>query len=145
MNILARLCAAALFLCGGMFVVSCSNNNPSASNPGPVSSPVKPNYAGTVDRVSCEAIGGWVWNSANPNDDIKVDIYADDKPIATVQAKLPRPDLNNIGTRNYGFVLETPPDLKDGKLHAITAKVAGSNYVIPIWEKIQPTFTCKPK
>src|SRR6266446_942190 len=112
MNILARLGAAALFLCGGMFVVSCSNNNPSTANPGPVSSPAKPSYAGTVDRISCEAIGGWVWNSVNPNDEISVDIYVDDKSMATVHAKLPRPDLSNVGTHNYGFVLATPTDLK---------------------------------
>lgn len=151
---LARICALALLLGSSMFMLSCSGNNndngnvskvTANANPSPVATAAAkpPNYSGAVDTVNCTAISGWVWNSANASEDIKADFYVDGKLVGTVPAKNPRPDLKGIGTGNYGFGLPVPPELKDGNPHTVNVKVAGSDYNIKVWEKIQPTFTCR--
>ena len=134
-----RLRVIALLLGVSTFVMSCSNGNTIDTRP-----PKDPNYGGAVDLVRCDRIGGWVWDSANPNEDIKVDIHVDDKIIGTVPAKGPRGDLKDIGTSNYGFVLSMPSELKDGKPHAVRAKISGGTYEIKVWNEIQPTFSCNP-
>jgi hypothetical protein len=152
----AHLSVIALILGGSILMMSCSDDKTpkNATDTSPVTAtkspavdtlpPAKPNYGGAFDVVKCDQLGGWVWDSANPNEDIKVDIYVDGKLVTTVPAKNQRPDLKTSGTGNYGFALHIPPEFKDGKPHTVGAKVAGSNYDIKLWEKIQPTFTCKP-
>jgi hypothetical protein len=135
-----RPCVIALLLSVSIFVMSCSDGKNADTRP-----PKDPNYNGAVDLVKCDRIGGWVWDSANPNEDIKVDIYVDDKIIGTVPAKDPRGDLKHIGPSNYGFVLAMPSELKDGKPHAVRAKISGGTYEIKVWSEIQPTFTCNPQ
>lgn len=146
---LVRLCVFGLLLSGSIFVLSCGNDNDNdgvaQKNNNASSSAVQPpKYEGALDGVYCGGINGWVWNRNNPDEEIKVDIYADNKLISTVAAKTLRPDLNGIGSKNYGFSIPIPPDLKDGKPHSVSAKVAGSNYEIKPWEKVSPILTCKP-
>ena len=153
-----RLCAIALLLSGSILVMSCSDSGvtnerantstpaPNTGTPSNTQPPKDAKYGGAVDTVNCYQISGWVWNSASPNEDIKVDISVDNKLIGTIPAKNPRPDLQSgPGTANYGFVMLIPAELKDGNPHTASAKVSGSGYEIKVWEKIQPTFTCKPK
>jgi hypothetical protein len=86
-----------------------------------------------------------VWDSANHHEAIKVDVYVDGKVIGTVPAQSPRGDLKGMGTGNYGFALAIPSELRDGKPHAVRAKISAGTYEIKVWEAIQPTLTCNPQ
>jgi hypothetical protein len=145
-----RVGIAILVLSGILNMASCREANEGVVNK-TVSSEVKPvavptgapNYGGAVDTITCDAISGWVWNSSNFYDDIKVDIYADRKLIGTVPAVIPRLDLRPMGgTGNYAFQLPVPVSLKDGQSHTVSAKVSGSNVDVQVWDQIKPTFVC---
>lgn len=154
---LIRACATVLAASYILVVASCRENNqevasnPTASNVPAAAAPKgPPNYGGAVDNVTCDAISGWVWNSSNPADDIKVDIFADGTLLGTVPANIPRADVNKDlktfgATGNYAFGFNVPAAMKDGKMHAVSVKVSGSSYDIKVWENIKPSFTCKQK
>jgi hypothetical protein len=82
---------------------------------------------GSLDRVSCERIEGWAWDPQQPNTPIAVEMYADDKLLATVMADQLRRELvlNLKGNGKHGFNFETPAALKDGATHQIRVKIAG--------------------
>jgi hypothetical protein len=102
------------------------------------------NYGGAVDTINCYAISGWIWNSANPAEKIDVDILIDNKLAATTPANIERLDLKPVSpTPNFAFRQVIPPQFMDGKPHTVSARVAGSTHEVKVWEKIQPTFTCK--
>lgn len=127
------------------FSTSTSGTTSTTSTIAPPSN-VPANYGGAVDRVDCDGVSGWVWNSANPTARIKVELYIDDQFADTQPARNPRPDLSagNLGTGNYGFVFKIPPSFMDGKAHAVRVIVAGSNYTLKIYERAQSTFNCEP-
>ncbi|HXG91574.1 MAG TPA: hypothetical protein VNN73_04300 [Blastocatellia bacterium] len=87
-----------------------------------------PVFQGTHDVADCDVIAGWVWNANEPNTPISVDIYADGTLIATVLADQFRQDLFDAGKGNgaHGFVFPTPISLKDGNIHSIQVRVAGT-------------------
>jgi hypothetical protein len=102
-------------------------------------------YAGAIDSITCGAISGWEWNRANPAEKINVDIFVDNKSVGTTPTSLLRPDLKDLtGTANpnYGFSWPIPPELKDGKVHVVTARISGGNQEVQVWDKIKSSFTC---
>jgi hypothetical protein len=90
------------------------------------------NFAGSIDGVDDQQIGGWAWDSQRPNTPLTVDIYVDDTKLAAVSADQFRPDLRdaNIGDGKHGFALPSPAALKDGKAHAVRVKIAGTGITI---------------
>jgi hypothetical protein len=101
-------------------------------------------YSGAVDRRDCEAVAGWVMNTANPNADLKVELYVDDKLAETLPASNLRPDLaNSVGTGRYGFSFKVPAAYKDGRPHTARVKVAGGDYLVPFYLGVFPAFECK--
>ncbi|MDQ3918797.1 MAG: hypothetical protein M3348_10000, partial [Acidobacteriota bacterium] len=169
---LTRACLIALILVGSLFVGACTDSGDNANDladsnakPPATGTPAGPaapanaarnaatpaapaavvhNYGGSVDRVECEAVSGWVWDSANPNADLKVDVFIDNKLAESIPAKNPRPDLKKagLGTGNYGYSFKVPDTVKDGKPHAVSVKVAGSDYALKVYEQTKPTLTC---
>jgi hypothetical protein len=150
---LTHACGAILIFSGVFMVAACREQNDevasqtSVSDAQPAATPTgPPNYGGAVDNITCRAISGWVWNSFNIADELKVDIYADGKLTGTVPAVNPRLDLKPMGgTGNYGFLLPVPASLKDGQPHKISAKVAGAAFDITVWEKVSPVIACQRK
>lgn len=100
-------------------------------------------YDGVVDRRDCETVGGWVMKTADPEADIKVELYIDDKLAETVPAKNLRPDLN-AGTGRYGFSFKLPAAYKDDWPHKADVRVAGSEYRVPFYDGVFSGFECKP-
>ena len=96
-----------------------------SSNPGPA-------WEGYHDGADCNSIFGWLWDSNRPNTVVSVDIYSDNKLIATVAADQFRQDLANAGKGNgfHAFNFPTPASLKDGQTHTIL--VAVHNTDIPL-------------
>ncbi len=62
---------------------------------------------GYVDVISREAIAGWAWNPADPDEVAQIDIYENDDLLACVSASQSRSDLAGagIGSGRYGFYL----------------------------------------
>ena len=83
-------------------------------------------YTGNLEHVGCDTISGWAWYSNSPNGPWPVDIYSDSVYVTTVQANMYRADLPSEGYGNgdHGFSFATPPALKDGQNHTITADLA---------------------
>jgi D-alanine transfer protein len=97
-----------------------------AQPPAPL--PASETQYGHHDRADCDWVTGWAWDSERPNDPLAVDIYADDKLLATVLANQFRSDLLHTGRGNgrHGFAFSMPVALKDGSRHVIRVRVAGS-------------------
>jgi hypothetical protein len=54
-------------------------------------------YGGYLDGAYCSVIGGWAWNSSQPNSPVNVDIYDGSNLLVTVPANQFRQDLLNAG------------------------------------------------
>lgn len=87
-------------------------------------------YVGFLEAANVKNIVGWVWNKDEPSKRVEVEILDGTKLIKKLTADTPRPDLaaGKTGDGSYGFVLETPAELKDGKPHEIHARIAGEGY-----------------
>ena len=158
---LMQLCAVAALVMCSLMVVACegdgepdeSSSAQVATTPQPAGAtatnsgakPASP-YHGAIDYRDCESVRGWVWNGSNPNADIKVELYIDGKVADTQPAKTHRPDLksSNLGTGNYGFSFKLPATSRDNNQHTVSAKVAGSDYTLPVAQGVYAAVTCKP-
>jgi hypothetical protein len=105
------------------------NTNSTNKNTSAPASLGPPLYEGFHDISNCDGLVGWAWDQNNPDSPIKVDIYDGDNLIATVTADEFRQDLVNArkGNGNHGFSYAIPPTLKDGKVHSIRIKYAGTS------------------
>ncbi len=160
-----RLCLAALFFIGSMFLAACGNgsdngnlasngNTPAASSPGaPTNSPASASPTpkttgpvGYVDRVDCGVIRGWVLNREHPEQPVTLEIYIDDKLQSNLKSDQLRQDLLDagIGTGKYGFVYPIPANLKDGQSHAIKVKVQGADYEPEFFKDTPRSISCQP-
>jgi GT2 family glycosyltransferase len=95
------------------------------------------NYRGWLDGCQYDHIGGWVVNENNTDESVEIEIYANGFLVKNkIIANCARSDLSNFGNGNYGFHIETPVELLDGKEYFIEVRVANSNYVLPSSNKI---------
>lgn len=116
-------------------------SNPSSANTPIVAENVQPApYQGALDRRDCEVVAGWVKDKVSQAAP-KVELYIDDKLIATAPATSLRPDLTSWGTGRHGFSFKIPAAYKDGLPHTVKVKVAGSNYEVPFYQT-SPGFAC---
>jgi len=159
-NRLIRFCAIVALITGSIFISACnpgggdltnSSNAAGSSNSGAAAGTNPGNkanstYFGGVDFRDCQAVKGWVWNSADPKADIKVSLYIDDKLIETMPARTLRADLKaqNIGTGEYAFAFNIPSSYRDGKPHTVSVKTAGGEYTVPGIAGLYLTATCAP-
>jgi hypothetical protein len=84
---------------------------------------------GALERVTADAISGWVVAEPPTHGPIELDIWVGSDLIATVVADRPRSDLVERGLGDGsigGFAVKTPRSLADGRPHWIWATVAGS-------------------
>ncbi len=84
--------------------------------------------SGHLDTVSADTITGWAWNAEAPEECVSVEliISAGEGPgantFATVQALLPREDLNAaLGSANHGFTYEIDWAKLNGETFTVTA------------------------
>ena len=87
-------------------------------------------YDGFLEGAESGQIWGWAWDKNHPDTHVSVDILDGNTVLATVTADKPRPDLAtaNIGNGDHAFSYPPPIVLKDGRSHAIHAKVSGSSF-----------------
>lgn len=100
-------------------------------------------YEGAHEQATCETISGWVWDRSRPTATVEVEIYDGEERIATVAADRYRADLASAGkgTGYHGFEFAPPPRLRDGQLHLVRVRVAGTNFDLDGTVK---KLTCSP-
>jgi hypothetical protein len=100
----------------------------SAANRLPSAAEASPAYEGFHEATDCNSIKGWAWDARHPNDAVKVEIYDNNAIIDTLTADVFRRDLLDAGKGNgaHAFDYAVPARLRDGKEHAIMAKIAGT-------------------
>ena len=90
-------------------------------------------YEGSLDHAGCDMIAGWAWNASVPDAQVKIRVLDDGKPLMTLPADRPRPDLSAAGKGNgaHAFFLDVPAALKDGRPHSIVAKTDDAEFELP--------------
>ena len=143
-SLLITLVPACLFLAACTPLGPANGTNSPGTSPqsqGPSTS-LSP-YSGWVDFRDCQEVRGWVWKGTAPETTVKVELYVDDKLIETLAAETPRPDLvNKLGTGRYGFSFTVPFAYKDAKPHSPSVRVAGSDFFVPFFAVVWPSFEC---
>jgi hypothetical protein len=100
-------------------------------------------YEGSHDTVDCDLIAGWAWDATHPDTPVAVDICDGKTLLGTAVADQFRQWMlgTGYGNGNHGFVAATPPELKDGRPHSITATISGTNITLLHTPKV---VTCLP-
>ena len=107
--------------------------------------PMKPvAFQGSLDVADCDRLVGWAANKDQAKEVIEVEFYEGERLIAQVAADAPRPDLvsGGFGDGKHGFTLATPAQLKDGRPHTISARIAGTRFEL---SNSPVTITCPKK
>jgi membrane protein involved in D-alanine export len=93
------------------------------------------NYAGVFERADCEEISGWALDKHQPDSPLSIDLYEEKEYVTTIVADQFRENLRDAGygNRRHAFRVQTPPQFKDGRPHALSISVTGTK------KKITPT------
>lgn len=105
---------------------------------------ISPPVRGFLDIADCRTISGWAWDRAHPNRRLTIELLDGETPVTTVTADRYRADLQaaGIGDGAYGFRLPTPSALKDGQVHVLWARIAGTKFALEGGPK---RVTCQPE
>jgi membrane protein involved in D-alanine export len=89
-------------------------------------------YQGALETSDCETIRGWARNPAQPSQPVEVEIREGETVLGKVVADQSRADLAPIldGDGRHGFSFAVPAALKDGRAHAIEARIAGTRIML---------------
>jgi hypothetical protein len=91
-------------------------------------------YEGYVDSITDFRITGWVYDDANPNEPLVVEILAGDRVVSAIRADDLRPDLKAAGKgdgrHGFTYLRETT----QGQAGALSARVQGRRW------RLQPTL-----
>ncbi|RCR69747.1 hypothetical protein DUE52_10425 [Larkinella punicea] len=87
---------------------------------------------GYIYGADCATFRGWAWDRNKPNTAISVEILDGPNVIATLVAGDLRQDLVTAGKGNgrHAFSFPIPDELKDGLSHSLSARVAGSSFIL---------------
>jgi membrane protein involved in D-alanine export len=89
-------------------------------------------FWGNIDVANCERIDLWVWDEAQPDLPLQVEIYDGQTLLVRATADALRKDLKSEkGNGKHGLSYRMPASIKDGKPHVISVKVAGTEFAIP--------------
>ncbi|WP_138994604.1 S-layer family protein [Larkinella sp. C7] len=89
-------------------------------------------FDGFIYGADCSSFRGWAWDRNKPNTVVSVEILVDSESKGTVLANEFRQDLKDAGKGNgiHAFRWNIPDELKDGEVHTLSAKVAGSGFTL---------------
>jgi hypothetical protein len=89
-----------------------------------------PVYEGFFDSLERQTILGWAYDANRPDEALEIEVYDDETLLAIIPAASFRPDLLAAGKGNgrHAFNVHLPGSLRDGKMHSIRVKIAGSNF-----------------
>ncbi|MFC5411934.1 putative Ig domain-containing protein [Larkinella bovis] len=97
-----------------------------------IPAPVSGNFDGFIYGADCGTFRGWTWDRGKPNTVQSVDILDGPTWLATIPANEFRQDLKDAGKGNgiHAFRWNIPESLKDGQVHYLSARVAGSSFFL---------------
>src|SRR5262245_33946863 len=86
---------------------------------------------GYIDAVAGNQVFGWAWDSRNPTTRLEIEVWIDDKRVATTIADQGRSDLkgNGVGDGHHAFkamMAEPPKADESSKIRAI-ARLPGAS------------------
>jgi hypothetical protein len=95
-------------------------------------SPHTGTYKGFLESANRTTIEGWAFDEGRPDVTVQVILFDGDTRIGVAAADRFRPDLlaAGIGDGNHAFRFSTPPSLKDGEVHTISAKIADADVTL---------------
>lgn len=87
---------------------------------------------GYIYEADCEAFEGWAWDYNRVNTPLGIEILDGPAVIATLPAGEFRQDLADNGKGNgyHAFRFILPDELKNGLRHLLSARVAGSSFIL---------------
>ena len=90
------------------------------------------NFDGFVNGADCGTFRGWAWDRNKPNTVVSVEILDGSTIIGTLPAGDFRQDLLDAGKGNgkHAFRFTIPERVKDGLAHNLSARVAGSSFIL---------------
>ncbi|MGM9508654.1 putative Ig domain-containing protein [Larkinella sp. GY13] len=93
---------------------------------------VNGSFDGFVNGADCESFRGWAWDRNKVNTALNIEILDGSAVIATLPAGDFRQDLLNAGKGNgkHAFRYTIPESLKDGLSHQLSARIAGSSFIL---------------
>ena len=93
---------------------------------------VSGSFDGFVYGADCSTFRGWAWDRNKPNTPISVDILDGPAVVTMLMADVLRQDLQTAGKGNgkHAFSFPIPESLKDGLPHQLSARVAGSSFML---------------
>lgn len=71
-----------------------------------------PYFRGAVDVADAARVAGWAVDAARPQSRVEVQLYIDERFVASTTADVPRPDVLAAGRaadERHGFVFDLPP------------------------------------
>jgi hypothetical protein len=85
-------------------------------------------FQGTVDRIDFDFVSGWAWDSRHPNIAVSVELFDESGYLGSALADEFRSDLKSAGKGDgrHAFRLPTPEALKDGQMHIVNVRFAGT-------------------
>jgi GT2 family glycosyltransferase len=88
---------------------------------------------GNLDRVDTEEIAGWVWDSAQPDVSLDIEILDGDVVVLKIPANEFRPDLRDlgIGTGYYGFNIRNLGGVFPLSRHLVRVRRASDGQDLP--------------
>ncbi|WP_133299945.1 putative Ig domain-containing protein [Larkinella punicea] len=89
-------------------------------------------FDGYIYGADCNTFRGWAWDRNKPNTIQSVDILDGPNVVVTIPANEFRQDLKDAGKGNgiHAFRWSIPAGLKDGQVHYLSARVAGSSFIL---------------
>ncbi|WP_171062939.1 putative Ig domain-containing protein [Larkinella sp. C7] len=89
-------------------------------------------FDGFVYGADCSTFRGWAWDRNKVNTPISIDILDGPVVVTMLMADVFRQDLQNAGKGNgkHAFSFPIPESLKDGLPHQLSARVAGSSFML---------------
>jgi hypothetical protein len=109
-------------------------SQPSTSQAGSPGTPSQPSggYEGYFEEMSCDRLRGWAWDPSQPDRALMINLYDGDRLLKTTVADQFRQDLldGRKGNGRHQFAEAPPPEIRDGRPHAIRAVVKGTNFTL---------------
>jgi glycosyltransferase involved in cell wall biosynthesis len=87
---------------------------------------------GSLDGPIYGTVRGWAYDPANPNERVTVALSVDGKHFQDIVATIYREDLKTAGFGDgaHSFSVTLPQEYLDGKLHVVSAKIAGTDVAL---------------
>lgn len=97
---------------------------------------------GRVDLTTADRINGWAFDEADPERQVDVSVFVDDRKVAQVRSDMMRRDLVALGTFGsvgHGFEHRFAPGLDGGSARRITVRFVDSGRLLDRGDVMLPT------